>query len=157
MLFMLLVNLLFLLLLFIEHLFFVFCDIFEVQSFKVFYFHPPFSWSSMHTLMLIITVISQIKSLLQVSVSFWVILLFIERARNNTLFIIPLLCIVITRVLFRLLTTQFFINELSTLRSIVILLVIILSMTPLLYPLFLLLYRLQISLLSRILFLALVF
>jgi hypothetical protein len=157
MLFMLLVNLLFLLLLFIEHLFFVFCDIFEVQSFKVFYFHPPFSWSSMHTLMLIITVISQIKSLLQVSVFFWVILLFIERARNNTLFIIPLLCIVITRVLFRLLTTQFFINELSTLRSIVILLVIILSMTPLLYPLFLLLYRLQIYLLSRILFLALVF
>jgi hypothetical protein len=154
---MLLVNLLFLLLLFIEHLFFVFCDIFEVQSFKVFYFHPPFSWSSMHTLMLIITVISQIKSLLQVSVFFWVILLFIERARNNTLFIIPLLCIVITRVLFRLLTTQFFINELSTLRSIVILLVIILSMTPLLYPLFLLLYRLQIYLLSRILFLALVF
>jgi hypothetical protein len=154
---MLLVNLLFLLLLFIEHLFFVFCDIFEVQSFKVFYFHPPLSWSCVHTLMLIITVISQIKSLLQVSVFFWVILLFIERARNNTLFIIPLLCIVITRVLFRLLTTQFFINELSTLRSIVILLVIILSMTPLLYPLFLLLYRLQIYLLSRILFLALVF
>jgi len=155
---MLLVNLLFLLLLlFIEHLFFVFCDIFEVQSFKVFYFHPPFSWSSMHTLMLIITVISQIKSLLQVSISFWVILLFIERARNNTLFLIPLLYIVITRVLFRLLTTQFFINELSTLRSIVILFIIILRMTLLLYPLFLLLYRLQISLLSRILFLALVF
>jgi hypothetical protein len=56
-------------------------------------------------------------------------------------FLIILLCIVTTRVLFRLLTTQFFMNKLSTLRSIVILLVIISSMAPLLWLLFLLLCR----------------
>jgi len=58
------------------------------------------------------------------------------------LFLILLLYIVTTRVLFRLLTTRFFMSELSTLRSIVILLVIISSMTPLLYLLFLLPCRL---------------
>jgi hypothetical protein len=42
-------------------------------------------------------------------------------------FLISLLCIVTTRVLFRLLITRFFMNKLSTLRSIVILLVIISS------------------------------
>jgi len=111
-------------------------------------------------------------NLLLVSVSFWVILLFFVRVRNNLLilnlqpkyniklwhllqktlfgyvgyqyiweflFLMPLLCIVTTIVLFKLLTTWFFMNELSTLRSIVILLVIISSMTPLLCPLFLLL------------------
>jgi hypothetical protein len=61
-------------------------------------------------------------------------------------FLILLLCIVTARVLFRLLTTRFFMSELSTLRSIVILLVIISSMTPLLCLLFLLPCRLQISL-----------
>ena len=54
-------------------------------------------------------------------------------------FLILLLYIVKTRVLFRLLTTRFFMNELSILRSIVILLVIISSMAPLLFLLFLLL------------------
>jgi hypothetical protein len=59
-------------------------------------------------------------------------------------FLILLLCIVTTRVLFRLLTTRFFmISELSTLRSIIILLVIISSMAPLLCLLFLLPCRLQ--------------
>ena len=53
-------------------------------------------------------------------------------------FLILLLWIVTTRVLFRLLTTRFFMSELSILRSIVILLVIISSMTPLLCLLFLL-------------------
>ena len=43
MLFMLLVRLLLLLLMFIRQLFFVFCDIFEVQFFKVFYFYPSLS------------------------------------------------------------------------------------------------------------------
>jgi len=38
-------------------LFFVFCDIFGVQFFRVFYFHPPRPWSCVHTLMLIIVVI----------------------------------------------------------------------------------------------------
>jgi hypothetical protein len=52
------------------------------------------------------------------------------------LFLISLLCIAITRVLFRLLTIWFFMNELSTLRSIVILLVIISNMIPLLCLLF---------------------
>jgi hypothetical protein len=56
-------------------------------------------------------------------------------------FFILLLCIVTTRVLFRLLTTQFFMSALSTLRSIVIFLVIISSITPLLCLLFLLPYR----------------
>ena len=190
MLFMLLVSLLFLLLPFIRQQFFVFCDIFEVQSFKVFYFHLPLLWSCMHTLMLIMTMISQIASLLLVSISFQVIFVFLKRARNNLLFLnlqskqnivlqhllpkrllgyvgtcryksfhflILLLCIMTTRVLFRLLTTRFFMNELSTLRSIVILLVIISSMTPLLCLLFLLLCRLQISLPSCILFLVFVF
>ena len=53
-------------------------------------------------------------------------------------------------VLFKLLTTQFFMSELNTLRSIVILLVIITSMAPLLYLLVLLPFRLQISLSRRI-------
>jgi hypothetical protein len=66
-------------------------------------------------------------------------------------------CIVTTRVLFRMLTTQFFMNELSTLRSIVIFLVIILSMTPLLSFLFFLFCRLQISLPSHIIFLVFIF
>jgi hypothetical protein len=125
-------------------------------------------------ILLIMTMTSQITSLLLVSISFWVVLLFSRRARNNLLFLnlqtkqsivlwhlllkrlfgyidfvhiwefsffIPLLCIVTTRVLFRLLTTRFFMNELSTLRLIVILLVIISNMTPLLCLLFLLLYR----------------
>ena len=72
-------------------------------------------------------------------------------------FLILLLCIVTTRVLFRLLKTQFFINKLSTLRSIVILLIIISSMTPLLCRLFHLSRILQISLPSRIPFLVFVF
>ena len=59
-----------LLLLFIGQLFFVFCDIFRVQFFRVFYFHPPFPWSCMHTLMLIMVVIPQIASLLPGFVSF---------------------------------------------------------------------------------------
>jgi hypothetical protein len=59
------------------------------------------------------------------------------------LFLISLLCIMTIKFLFRLLTTWFFMNGLSTLRLIIILLVIISSMTPLLYPLFLLLYRLH--------------
>jgi hypothetical protein len=53
-------------------------------------------------------------------------------------FLILLLCIVTTRVLFRLLITRFFISALSTLRSIVILLVIISNMAPLFCLLFLL-------------------
>jgi len=65
-------------------------------------------------------------------------------------FLILLLCIMTTRVLFRLLITWFFMSELSTLRSIVILLVIISSMTPLLCLLFLLPCRLHISLSRRI-------
>jgi hypothetical protein len=56
-----------------------------------------------------------------------------------------------------LLTTRFFMNELSILRSIVILLIIISSITPLSFLLFLLLCRLQISLLSRISFPGLIF
>jgi hypothetical protein len=67
-----------------------------------------------------------------------------------------LICIVTTNVLFRLLTTQFFMSELSTLRSIVILLVIILSMTPLPCLLFSLPCRLQISLPCRISFIVFV-
>jgi len=70
MLFMLLVSLLLLLLLFIGQLFFVFCNIFGVQFFRVFYFHPPLPWSCVHTLMLIMIVILQIASLLPGSVSF---------------------------------------------------------------------------------------
>jgi len=62
-----------------------------------------------------------------------------------------------TRVLFRLLTTRFFMNELSTLRSIVFLLVIISSIAPLLCPLFFLFCRLQISLSNYILFPAFIF
>jgi hypothetical protein len=65
-------------------------------------------------------------------------------------FLILLLCIVTTRVLFRLLITRFFMSELSTLRSIVILLVIISNMAPLFCILFFLPCRLQISLLKRI-------
>ena len=72
-------------------------------------------------------------------------------------FLILLLYIVTTRVIFRLLTTRFFMNELSILRLIVILLIIILNMTPLLCILFLFLCRLQISLSNRILFLTFVF
>jgi hypothetical protein len=53
-------------------------------------------------------------------------------------FLILLVCIVTTRVLFRLLITWFFMSELSTLRLIVILLVIISSMTSLLCLWFLL-------------------
>jgi hypothetical protein len=68
-------SLLFLLLCSLSNSFFIFCDIFEVQSFKVFYFHTSFSLSCVHILMLIMTVIPQIASLLLVSVSFWVILL----------------------------------------------------------------------------------
>jgi len=152
-LFILLVSLLLLLLQFIRQLFFIFCNIFVVWFFRVFYSHSPLPCSYMHILILIRTVISQIASLLPVSVSFEVILLFLGRARNNLLFLnfqlkqnimlchllpkrlfgyidylliweflflILLLCIVTTRVLFRLLTTQFFMNELNTLRSIVI-------------------------------------
>jgi len=60
--------------------------------------------------------------------------------------------------LFRLLKTQFFMNKLSILRSIVLLIVIISSIIQLLYLLFLLLLcRLQISLPSGILFFAFVF
>jgi len=140
--------------------------------------------------MLIMTAIPQITNQLLVSVSFYVILLFFERARNNLLFFNPqpkqnivlwhllpkglfgyvgylriwefpflilLLCIVTTKVSFRLLTTRFFMNELGTLRSIVILLVIISNMAPLLCLLFLFLCRLQISLPSHITFLIFVF
>jgi hypothetical protein len=67
------------------------------------------------------------------------------------------LCIVTTRVLFKLLTTRFFITQLSILKSIVILLVIISTMTPLLYLFFLFLCRLYISLPIRIPFLAFIF
>ena len=70
MLFMLLVSLLLLLLPFIGQVFFVFYGIFRVQSFRIFYFHPPLSWSCMHTLMLILIVIPQIASLLLESVYF---------------------------------------------------------------------------------------
>jgi hypothetical protein len=42
-------------------LFFVFCDISRVHSFRVFYFHPPLPWSYVHTL---------IASLLLIHVSF---------------------------------------------------------------------------------------
>ena len=56
MLFMLLVSLLLLPLQFLRQLFFVFCGIFEVQSFRVFYCHLPHLWSYMHTLMLIMEV-----------------------------------------------------------------------------------------------------
>ena len=52
------------------------------------------------------------------------------------LFLISLLFIVTTRVLLRLLTTQFFMNAPSTSRSIVILLVITSSISPLLCLLF---------------------
>jgi hypothetical protein len=140
--------------------------------------------------MLIMTVIPQIASLLLVFISFWVILLFLGRVRNNLLFLnlqpklnivlwhllpkrlfgyvgylqiceflflISLLCIVTIKILFKLLTTYFFMNELSTLRSIVILFVVISSMAQLLRPLFLLLCRLRISLPNRIFFLAFVF
>lgn len=72
---------------FIGQLFFAFCDIFRVQSFRVCYFHPPPPWSCVHTLMLIMAVIPQIASLLLVFVSFWVILLFLGKARNNLLFL----------------------------------------------------------------------
>ena len=53
-------------------------------------------------------------------------------------FLIPLLCIVTTKVLFRLLTIQSFINEPNTLKLIVTLHIIILSMAPSLSLLFLL-------------------
>ena len=171
MLFMLLVSLLLLLLQFNGQLFVVFCSIFKVQPFKAFYFHPPLLWSCMHTLMLIMTMTPLIASLLLVFASFWVIILFLGRVRNNLLlvylqlkrrfviwillpkrlfgyigylqiweyfFLIPLLCIVTTRVLFKLLTTQFFINKPSILRLIVTLHVNISSMAPLLCLLFLL-------------------
>ena len=169
-------------------LFFVFCGIFA--SFRIFDFHPPHPWSCVHTLMLIGAVIPRIASLLLASVSFWVNLLFLGRARNKLLFLnllpkqsivlwhllpkrlfgyvgylqiwvflflIPLLCIVTIRVLFRLLTTPFFMNEPSTSRSIVILLVTTSSMAPLLCLLFLLPCRLLTSLPSRILFHVFVF
>ena len=86
MLFMLLVSLLLLLLPFIEQQFFVFYDIFRVQSFRVFYFHLALSQSCVHTQMLIMTIIPQIISLLLVYVSFQVIFLYFERVRNNLLF-----------------------------------------------------------------------
>jgi hypothetical protein len=70
MLFMLLVSLLLLLLLYTGQLFFVFCDIFGVQFFRVFYFHLSLSWSCVYTLMLIMVVIPHIASLLPGSVSF---------------------------------------------------------------------------------------
>ena len=66
MLFMLLVSLLLLPLQFIRQLFFVFCGIFEVQSFRVFYFHLPPLWSYVHTLMLIMAMTSLIANLLLV-------------------------------------------------------------------------------------------
>jgi hypothetical protein len=72
-------------------------------------------------------------------------------------FLILLVCIVTTRVLFRSLITWFFMSELSTLRLIVILLVIISSMTSLLCLWFLLPCRLQISLPMRISSLVFVF
>ena len=148
-----------------------FCGIFEVQSFKVFYFHLPPLWSYMHTLMMIMAVTLSIANMLLVSVSFWAILSFLRRVRNNILFLylppkhnivlwhrllkilfgyvgylqiwenfflIPLLCIVITKVLFRLLTTQSFMNEPNTLKLIVTLHIIILSMATSLCLLFLL-------------------
>ena len=71
--------------------------------------------------------------------------------------LILLLCIVTTRILFRLFTTWFFMNKLSTLRSIVILFVIISSIAQLLCLLFLLLCRLQTSLPSHIPFLVFFF
>jgi len=140
--------------------------------------------------MLIMIVIPHIITLLLVSISFWVTLLFLGKVRNKLLFLnlqpkqsivlwhlllkrffsyigylqiwefsflISLLCIVTTRILFRLLITRFFMNKLSTLRSIVVLLVIILNMTPLLCLLFFLLYKLQISLPNRILFSTFIF
>jgi hypothetical protein len=143
-----------------------------------------------HSLMLIMIVIPHIITLLLVSISFWVTLLFLEKVRNKLLFLnlqpkqsivlwhllpkrffgyvgylqiwefsflISLLCIVTTRVLFRLLITRFFMNKLSTLRSIIILLAIISNMTPLLCLLFFLLCRLQISLPNRILFSTFIF
>ena len=176
MLFILLVSLLLLLLLFIGQLSFEFCGIFGVPFSIVFYFHPPLRWTCVHTLILIMVVIPQVASLLLVFVSFWVILLFLGKARNKRLslnllpkqnivlwhllpkrlfgyvgylpiwvflFLIPLLCIVITRVLFRLLTTQFFMNGLSTLKSIVIWLVTTSSLAPLRCLLFLLPCSLQ--------------
>jgi len=88
MMFMLLVSLLLLLLQFIGQLFFVFCSIFGVQSCRVFYFHQHLPWSCVHTLMLIMIVIPQIVSLLLASLFFWVILLFLGRARSNILFLI---------------------------------------------------------------------
>ena len=70
MLFMLLVSLLLLLLQLTGQLFFVFYDIFRVQSFRASYFHPPLPWSCMYTLMLIMIVILQIANQLLVYVSF---------------------------------------------------------------------------------------
>ena len=87
MLFMLLVSLFLLPLQFIRQLFFVFCCIFEVQSFKVFYFHLPPLWNYVHTLMQIVVMTPVITNMLLVFTSFWVILLFPGRVRNNPLFL----------------------------------------------------------------------
>ena len=87
MMFMLSVSLLLLPLWFIGQLFFIFCGTFKVQSFRVFYFHLPHLWSYVHTLMLIRTMIPLIADLLLVSISFWVIFLFLRGVRNNPLFL----------------------------------------------------------------------
>ena len=139
----------------------------------------------MHTLMLIMTMTTLITNILLVSVYFWVIILFLGRAKTNPLFhylqsrseilcygiyyqrdclvtlvtfsyeyffLIPPLCIVTTRVLFKLLTTQFLMNKPNTLRLISPLHIIISSMALSLYLLFLLCCNMQISLPNRILF-----
>jgi hypothetical protein len=59
-------------------LFFVFYDIFGVQSFRLFYFHPPLPWSWIHILMLMMTMIPQIASLLLISVFFRWLSYFLE-------------------------------------------------------------------------------
>ena len=87
MLFILLVSLLLLLLKFIWQVFFIYFGIFEVQPFRVFYFHPLLLWSCVHTLMLIMAVTPLIANLLLVFGSFWVILLFLRRVRKNPLFL----------------------------------------------------------------------
>ena len=86
-LFMLLVSLLFLVLQLIGQFFFIFYSIFEVQSFRVFYFHPLLLWRYMHTPILIMAMTPLIASMLLVFVSFWMILLFLGRVRKNPLFL----------------------------------------------------------------------
>ena len=138
-------------------MFFLFYDISKTFYFNVFYFRPLPLWSYVHIMMLILLFVwrsSNSLSFLDLPQKLSIVLWHLPPIRYSLVmlvtwyiwvfpFLVSLLYIVTTRVLFILYTSLPFMKGENILRLIVTLLVITFSMTFFLCLLFLFLYRLQ--------------